>query len=89
MPTLTLRIEENSPEHQNLEKVKEIFNCSTNTSAIYKALQYASEKEELRKTMLQTANEYREVSAKMDTMRRKIREYNRIQEQLLEFSNEE
>ncbi|MDL2311891.1 hypothetical protein LJC68_03325 [Bacteroidales bacterium OttesenSCG-928-B11] len=41
MPTLTLRIEDNSPECDNLEKIKEVFGEKSSTKAIIKALEYA------------------------------------------------
>lgn len=87
MPTLTLRIDEKSPEHDNLEKVKEIFEEKSCSKAILKSLKYASEynyhTEILRNTVEERDRANNEISQLRDLLRKKSEIEERLNNYLL------
>ena len=57
MPTLTIRIENNTDEHKALETIKEIFGEKTHNGAIKKALIYTAQYEQHQKAKSAMATE--------------------------------
>ena len=82
--TLTLRIDDNSPEAANLELVKQVFDMSSATKAIFAALEYAKEKKERHQQISDLAKKWREESARADCVLYKVKQYFEIEEWLKE-----
>lgn len=89
MPTLTLRIDENSQDHRNLEKVKEIFGHSSSTKAIYHALHYASEYKERKDRLSEIIEHNRTLEEELKSIKSLIRRQNELTERLNEISLKE
>ena len=73
--TLTIRIEDGSPEYENLQQVKEIFSETSATKAIFAALNYAKERKLVEQQVFLLSDKLREEKNRTETLLRKMQMY--------------
>ena len=86
MPTLTIRIEEDSAEHLALEKIKSLFDYKTNTAAIDRALIYCSKYNEHLDIDRNLINERDELKQELSQIKDLIRRKNEIERKLSDYA---
>lgn len=86
MPTLTLRFEEFSSIDISLGTVKEIFNTKNNTTAIYKALEYAAGYHDRRDRLNNAINRVQELEEEIEQIKHLIATKNKVEKMLNSLS---